>query len=145
MILSKCSLSNSNSWLQVPWMNRETKLKQGIFFYSLPTLKSFLSVMSFLFSRPILPFSLVAPKNILKYPVKLKKKRCWLCKYRLLYFMGEKKSSGNICLRKWSESIKELYVIQLKEPVTCPLMFFGSIPTWLKLKMKTSRKDTYVR
>ena len=30
------------------------------FFYSLPTLKSFPSVMSFLFSRPILPFSLVA-------------------------------------------------------------------------------------
>ena len=59
--------------------------------------------------------------------------------------MGEKKSSGNICLRKWSESFKELYVIQLKEPVTFPLMFFGSIPTWLKLKMKTSRKDTYVR
>ena len=62
-----------------------------------------------------------------------------------MYFMREKKSSGNIRQRKWSESIKELYVIQLKEPVTFPLMFFGSIPTWLKLKMKTSRKDTYVR
>ena len=46
-----------------------------------------------------------------------------------MYFMREKKSSGNICLRKWSESIKELYVIQLKEPVTFPLMFFGSVPT----------------
>ena len=59
--------------------------------------------------------------------------------------MREKKSSGNISQRKWSESIKELYVIQLKEPVTFPLMFFGSIPTWLKLKMKTSRKDAYER
>ena len=46
-----------------------------------------------------------------------------------MYFMREKKSSGNICQRKWSESIKELYVIQLKEPVTFPFMFFGSIPT----------------
>ena len=59
--------------------------------------------------------------------------------------MREKKSSGNISQRKWSESIKELYVIQLKEPLTFPLMFFGSPPTWLKLKMKTSRKDAYER
>ena len=46
-----------------------------------------------------------------------------------MYFMREKKSSGNIRQRKWSESIKELYVIQLKEPVTFPFMFFSSTPT----------------
>ena len=60
MVLSKCSLSNSNSWLQAPWMDRETKLKHGIFSYSLPTLKSLSSVSSFLFIRPILHFSLAA-------------------------------------------------------------------------------------
>ena len=54
-------------------MNRETKLKQGIFFYSLPTLKSFPNVMSFLFSRPILPFSLVASNKHFEISSKIKK------------------------------------------------------------------------